>query len=1334
MLGKQQSQCLGNLKGQLSEQLLQQFYQDLGQKANKINEIAQALEDQKKLKQAELNPPQKKQEEPKQQNSEKKDLKQSQVQERPQSSKQLKEEPVPQKQQQGKKIQLDEEQEPSLEALQNTLRDAGVEDSFFELMNGTPKQKAEGIQQLENYIDAMLYQFDAVLYFLKAKLKDWKEANLAINKELFAMLIYANDLDPRPFNKKSFPPLCKLIIEKITETRFKEDIQTIIRGSCESVSPKLVVIYLISQTQSKEDKNQKVKDVPPKTIGEIILQIVKIVDLVTMRYLPFRELLEFGKEQIQQINPVIKQASQELLKTLYRFIGQDLIAHLQDLPPLTLKALAAEFDKIAPQMNQESQLIILGRSSPQIANPIDQLPRQDISVPIQGIIKKLSDVQWNKRKEAVEELDRLLTQNGNRVQMNGLTELFGLLKSRLSDNNKGVIRAIIQITGRLAEACGKEFKNQGKQLICPLITLLSDKQVLVRQDVVASLEKIGVSIGADQVVSQFPPYLGQESSELKQDLLQYMLNHPDGLVKSETKQFILPLLNNLCDRVKETRQLAEQVIEKVIDDIGVDPFVNATKDMKPAVVQQIKQFLSKFGIDADDGRQRTGRTPKNKLNQSEKIPERKMKQSMTTKDLTSELNTSQEIRKERNERTPKKSMHQKSHKTLPQDTPSKAKPVFMDNNIIASQISVRELKLLRIQSDSVTNWVNETFPNQDLSDLQYYLKEDVHQLLFNYNYRENIKGLNAVKNACIQTLSKMDVIEMSDLLLKYILFKLYGQIVNPTILICLIQFIDQYLKILVTANYKFNEIESTIIVLILREIIYCNYDIQVDLIASIEKLTKPYLFLQRIINILKLNHQIVHQHLNNQKPRIDQQVCFVILQLSKYFDESLVQEFIQTGVQSKEVSKYLGNSEWQINNRYKSLTNNNLNRPQPVQVQKDPRDQYFQQLLDSLLSQSTSSKIESLMQINDLLTQNLQQNQQLFVDHADQICKCFHNLLSSIFTNRDNYPAQFIQFFLAALTRLYQVKPYVKALPYDLLCSFTEELIQRLLAEDEIKQQYDQGDNTVKQLNATTLRILENTNFDLIFGILFDTMIKYRRRNHQSKMVGLLLKCITRIAAKLDQNANQIRFDLMILKFHNFLSEFSVSPNFSLDEQAVKTIKVVLQQLVKLKGESIWEVYQIVERSNSQDQFLSKWIQAFLANIQYQPTQASMPESQLMNNTQNKEDQELKEIQDLLNKPQFLEIGINKLVDKIRKNPNLNWTKYVKDTQIQLLVQQQLVPQMQPNDPRALKTQQRGSQDVSAQQQQGQLKTPEYLMQKLNDMKNKVQTLVGTQPQQQYRK
>lgn len=46
----------------------------------------------------------------------------------------------------------------------------------------------------------MLYHLDLVLLYLKLKLKDWKEANLTINKELFAMLQYANNLDPKPFN------------------------------------------------------------------------------------------------------------------------------------------------------------------------------------------------------------------------------------------------------------------------------------------------------------------------------------------------------------------------------------------------------------------------------------------------------------------------------------------------------------------------------------------------------------------------------------------------------------------------------------------------------------------------------------------------------------------------------------------------------------------------------------------------------------------------------------------------------------------------------------------------------------------------------------------------------------------------------------------------------------------------------------------------------------------------------------------------------------------------------------------------------------------------------
>ena len=51
-------------------------------------------------------------------------------------------------------------------------------------------------------------------------------------------------------------------------------------------------------------------------------------------------------------------------------------------------------------------------------------------------------------------------------------------------------------------------------------------------------------------------------------------------------------------------------------------------------------------------------------------------------------------------------------------------------------------------------------------------------------------------------------------------------------------------------------------------------------------------------------------------------------------------------------------------------------------------------------------------------------------------------------------------------------------------------------------------------------------------------------------MIGLLTKCITRIVAKID--AKQIKIDLLLLKFHNYLTEFGNNPNFSITIDSAK--------------------------------------------------------------------------------------------------------------------------------------------------------------------------------------
>lgn len=186
------------------------------------------------------------------------------------------------------------------------------------------------------------------------------------------------------------------------------------------------------------------------------------------------------------------------------------------------------------------------------------------------------------------------------------------------------------------------------------------------------------------------------------------------------------------------------------------------------------------------------------------------------------------------------------------------------------------------------------------------------------------------------------------------------------------------------------------------------------------------------------------------------------------------------------------------------------------------------------------------MQINDRISQcEIQGNDNplhLFVSNASTVCEYFHSLLNWSF-NGDSVPVQYKQFLLNALLRLYSLQPYARALTYDKLCPFTEDLMLRLLAEDEHKQQYEQGDQFIKQLNSTTLRILENTDPNLVYAILLDLLIKHRRKVQQqtghTKVINLLVKCIMRVTKMLDKNVNEIKIDQLLLKFHLYMVEFS---------------------------------------------------------------------------------------------------------------------------------------------------------------------------------------------------
>lgn len=59
------------------------------------------------------------------------------------------------------------------------------------------------------------------------------------------------------------------------------------------------MLYLIFLAAPKEDKeNNKVIPMPPQKVTEILLHLSRLIELVTLKYTPVKEVIDFGKEQL----------------------------------------------------------------------------------------------------------------------------------------------------------------------------------------------------------------------------------------------------------------------------------------------------------------------------------------------------------------------------------------------------------------------------------------------------------------------------------------------------------------------------------------------------------------------------------------------------------------------------------------------------------------------------------------------------------------------------------------------------------------------------------------------------------------------------------------------------------------------------------------------------------------------------------------------------------------------------------------------------------------------------------------------------------------------------
>ena len=449
---------------------------------------------------------------------------------------------------------------------------------------------------------------DLTLRFIKLKLKDYKENNFNIIKEAINVFIAMIE-NCDAFGKRHSALLIKKLHEKFGDNKLKAAIASLFITIMQYHGPKYTTNIIIKYMNNVKG---------PTVLKEFGLFLENVIEEFGINLIPTKEIVEFSKILANNPNPQLRNVATAILCLIYKNIGPTIKKFLNDIKEATLKVIESEFEKItvSPQDNSNNTLkreligIALNEVPKQVDggkhtkttsnNVLDNIfPRVDISKKLnsQKICKDIHDGKWPLKKETLEQLEKLLNDNNMRILPNGLNEIVIALKNKLNDGNKNLIKLIIQFITKLVEALGSNAKMFIKTLIPDILANLSDKQSLLRDDVIKCLDKWVEFVGIESLFPFFPTCLKLENFELRTDLLKFLIKHKSGFNKyhdMSNKDLVHAITSCHLDKALSIRLMTEEITKEMLKYINIQNFYAVSKEYKPAISSCLKSIFDKI--------------------------------------------------------------------------------------------------------------------------------------------------------------------------------------------------------------------------------------------------------------------------------------------------------------------------------------------------------------------------------------------------------------------------------------------------------------------------------------------------------------------------------------------------------------------------------------------------------------------------------------------------------------------------------------------------------------------------------------------------------------------
>lgn len=368
-------------------------------------------------------------------------------------------------------------------------------------------------------------------------MKDWKESNINMQKEAINVLgACCKNCDDVP--KKAYYVYAPFLCDKIGDVKMATMVKEVLALIAEFVTAKYVAALVMKNGLTTKAVNN---------IKESCVILSTLVEEFGAASMHLKNVIDFASNSANHANKTVRDAALQLFASLYKQMGESIRAFLNNIKDSTLKLVDEEFSKVTvlPKGTFKGKAMkgeaAIEMASAPVASLDDVLPREDISKHLNAKVLKLFDPagkDWKVKVKGCETVEQILKDAKMRIKPDGLGDLMDVLAKGMKESNKAVIKSYFTLLGQLAEACGEPISIYRKKCFVPMLQHLADKQTLVRQQVIAQMDKWAEAIGDHKVIDSVATYLSEGGPELREEALTWVLAHKAALKKCEHKELI----------------------------------------------------------------------------------------------------------------------------------------------------------------------------------------------------------------------------------------------------------------------------------------------------------------------------------------------------------------------------------------------------------------------------------------------------------------------------------------------------------------------------------------------------------------------------------------------------------------------------------------------------------------------------------------------------------------------------------------------------------------------------------------------------------------------------